>query len=300
MFDRRRISSYILIWLFFCVHGCMDVMSDVKPNSSIVPSTFNLKLKTLLDQPLTFQDDFEKGWNARDSRGSRAGQSPGAKPWRYSQMQSDIAGQTVRDPVNPANQVMQFKWQQNIEKKYDDNTMLKAHLYGEFGGSAYEEGVWSFKLYLPEKGAEPEPESTILIQWHGTPDSCESARRPPLALDHSNGKLTLTWLADTKSCTLPGSLGLRAQSIGLGSAPLNQWFNLVFHIRFDPRGQGFLRVWKDGESIINQKEMALGYQDELGAYLGFGIYQFTGKSRFSERVVLFDDIAHRRIASDEK
>ncbi len=242
--------------------------------------------------PPVWEYDFEKGWQATDGRGSLKNQSSQAKKWRYSQMQGDDSGRVVVDPEDPNNHVMQFIWYKSKGTEYDSNTQKKAHLYGFFGQTNKEEEIWSFRVYFPKQGMEKDNKSEIITQWHGFPDAFESARKPPLSLDNRKDQLTVTWLYDQRKFTPPWSRNWDSHHLSLGKTPKDQWIHFVFHIKWNPDGSGLLRVWQDGVLKINQPEIAIGFNDQVGAYLGFGIYKFENKSQHNQRRILFDDFKH--------
>lgn len=275
-----------------CLLFGLAVIACSPPAQSQSPSEPLLNLEDLTKHKPQFTADFQKGWQAEHQRGSRAGQNPEAFKWRFSQMQNNQSGQVIQDPQNPENKVMQFLWQNNAKAQYDSNTQKKAHLYGPFGKTPQEEELWSFDLYFPSEGMEKDSEPGILIQWHGKADACETDRRPPIALDNKNNQLTLTWLSDAQPCTPLGFSNWKTGSQSLGPTPKDRWVNLIFHIRFSPEGKGLIRVWKDKRLVIDQRNIYLGFNDAQGAYLGFGIYQFTQKSEHPERKIFFDNIQY--------
>ena len=234
--------------------------------------------------------DFEQGWNANYGKGGLKNKTAKIKSWRYAQMQSDEAGVTIVDPLNKHNHVMRFLWQKNKGVEFDSNTQKKAHLYGDFGKDNKQEEIWSFNIYFPSSGMEPDNKSEIVIQWHAHPDQYEVTRNPPLALDNRNDRLTLTWLYDQRNITPPGFDNWYKQTSDLGETTKDQWLNFVFHIKWDPDGGGILRVWRDKQLKVDQRNIAIGFNDRVGAYLGFGIYKFDNNSQYPQRSILFDDV----------
>ena len=234
--------------------------------------------------------DFEHGWNAEYGKGGLKNKSSKIKAWRYAQMQSNEAGATIVDPTNKHNHVMRFLWQKNKGKEFDVNTQKKAHLYGDFGKDNKQEEIWSFNIYFPSSDMMPDNKSEIVIQWHAHPDKYEATRNPPLALDNRNDRLTLTWLYDQRKVTPPGFDNWDRHTADLGETTKNQWVNFVFHIKWDPDGGGILRVWRDKQLKVNQQNIAIGFNDKVGAYLGFGIYKFENNSQHDERAILFDEV----------
>jgi len=249
-----------------------------------------INLEQVMNTEPIWAYDFEQGWNAEHGKGGLKNQSSAAKKWRYAQMQSNEAGQVIIDPASKRNHVMKFLWQKNKGKKFDDNTQKKAHLYGDFGKNNRQEEVWSFNIYFPSVGMTADKNSEIIIQWHAHPDQYEAARNPPLALDNRNDRLTLTWLYDQRTITPPNFKNWHHSTADLGETPKDQWVNFVFHIKWDPDGTGILRAWRNKQLKVSQQNIAIGFNDKVGPYLGFGIYKFENNSQHNQRTILFDDI----------
>jgi len=68
----------------------------------------------------------------------------------------------------------------------------------------------SLRVYFPKQGMEKDNKSEIITQWHGHPDTFESARKPPLSLDNRKDELTVTWLYDQRKFT---PLGLEVGTV---------------------------------------------------------------------------------------
>ena len=255
-----------------------------------IKASSQTEVPSIMATPPIWEDDFEQGWNARHSKGALNNRSDKAKKWRFSQMQNSKSGQVIPDPTNPDNAVMQFMWQKEGGRNYDSNTQKKAHLYGEFGKNNTQEEVWSFRVYFPSKGMEKDNKAEIIVQWHGHPDTFESDRQPPLALDNRNDQLTVTWLYDQRAWTFPGSSDRHSRHQPLGKTPKDQWVHFIFHIKWDPDGDGMLKVWQDGVLKIEQQPIPIGFNDRIGPYLGFGIYKFENTSQHEKRIILFDDV----------
>jgi hypothetical protein len=248
-------------------------------------------ISVLLASPPDFSYDFEAGWNATDGSGDLANANSAADPWRYAHMQRADAGQVVADPQDGSNKVMQFTWQEGAGTEYDSNTQKKAHLYGDFGATPHEEEVWSFDVFYPSSGMESDSEGEIIIQFHGVPDGCETYRNPPISLDNHNNEITLTWRYDPRECTPAGFTAWDARVVEFGATPKDQWVTYVFHIRYSPDGCGLLRVWQDGVLKVNETGIPIGFADQQGAYLGFGLYKWSNNSSLAtERRVLFDNV----------
>ncbi|MBI2548435.1 heparin lyase I family protein [Candidatus Woesearchaeota archaeon] len=264
--------------------------------NAAIDSASEPEINALRDYPVSWEYDFENGWNAEYTRCSWAQRSEGAKKWRFAQMQTERAGEVITDPMNRENHVMKFVWQKDEGKECDSNTQKKASLFGEFRNKTKNQEFWSFSVYFPSEGMEKDSEPEIIIQWHDVPDegcgypSCEYPRNPPLTLENKNDELLITWIYDARKYTPPGFKNWDRKSVSLGTTPKNTWITFEFHIRWDPFGNGLLEVWQDGVKVVEQRNIPLGFNDDLVPYIGIGIYQYTSDSDYQERIIYFDDI----------
>lgn len=240
----------------------------------------------------TFIYSFENGWNSKHGRGSLKNRDPKADPWRYSDMQSDIAGMVVTDPVRRNNGVMRFVWENGKGQSYNSNTRKKAHLYGYLSKSSRSKEAATFEIFFPSKGQENDSEEEIIIQWHAEPDKGESFRNPPVTLSVKNGVAFFSWIYDTRKITPRGFREWDRKSIALGAIPKDRWLTFDVYIQFDPWGQGQIEAWIDERKVIDEKGIAVGFNDEKGIYLGIGFYKYTNKSDHQKRVIYFDNIAY--------
>ena len=55
-------------------------------------------------------------------------------------------------------------------------------------------------------------------------------------------------------------------------------------------GCGAIELWRDGDKLVQEFNIPIGFNDDVGSYLGFGIDKFTKKSDHNERVVYFDNV----------
>ncbi|MCP4141975.1 MAG: hypothetical protein GY755_17145 [Chloroflexi bacterium] len=290
----NRITEIIAISiLMLLISACS--LSRGEATSQEAPDTRNcncqsLDITKIMLRPPDWEYDFENGWNAEYGKGDLSQRNTQALAWRYSQMQTSSAGEVMPDPKNANNSVMRFLWQRGKGQQYDTNTQKKAHLYGAFGEHNIQKEVWSLDLYFPSAEMPSDKEPEILIQWHGVPDNCELPRNPPIALANQQDRLSVTWRCDQKNCTPWGFKRWDAGWKDLGETPKDQWVNFVFAIQWDPFGCGVLEIWQDGNRILDEKEIPLGFNDTLGAYLGFGIYKYTLTSESQYRTIYFDNV----------
>lgn len=245
---------------------------------------------------LIWEDTFEAGgWRASKDSGSKGGTVAAAPEWAQSMNQGDYSAQAVKTvgetPVRDGQYAMRFEWRAENYKK-GSNVSKKASLFTRKDPTSQEERWWGFSMYLPSKGMEADSKSEILAQWHETPDKGEPFRNPPLSLSNSNDELSVGWYYDTRKLTpqLAAEQKFDRQSRKIGKAPKDRWVDMVWHIKWDPFGKGLLQVWMDGKLVVNEKDIAIGTNDDIGTYTGVGIYKYTGASDHAKRIIYFDEV----------
>lgn len=111
----------------------------------------------------------------------------------------------------------------------------------------------------------------ILGQWHGTADKGEMGLSPPFAIDYGNDTLTVkTAAVPEKVSTYWPTYTTRYSDPAF---PRGKWVNFVMRTRFDYSGKGEFQLWINGKEVANAKNIALGYNDDVGPYYQFGIYR---------------------------
>ncbi|MCF7707941.1 MAG: polysaccharide lyase [Verrucomicrobia bacterium] len=160
---------------------------------------------------------------------------------------------------------------------------------------------YAWSIYTGENMEPDVPE--ILGQWHASPDfdDGEDWRSPPMAVSlredkwHVSGHYAPQRVNDNDNRR-------RAFSETIGKVKKGAWTDWVFHIKWDYReaddgGTGYVQAWQqvdgDGyEKVIDYKG-PIGYNDERGVYLKWGIYKYpwnTGKCDQRTRVHYYDEV----------
>ncbi len=239
---------------------------------------------------LIWEDDFEAGgWRAKNNSGSRAGTVAGAPEWAQSMNQSDYSAKAVTSPVRAGKYAMRFEWQAKNYKK-GSNVSKKASLFTAKEPTCREEVWWGFSMYCPADGMQKDSKAEILVQWHSTPDKGEAWTNPPLTLSNKNDELSVSWIYDTRALTPDGWRDWDRKRTSLGPTPKDRWVDFVWHVKWDPWGKGLLEIWMDGKKVVNQHDISLGFNDQVGNYMGIGLYKYEGTSDHAARVVYFDAV----------
>lgn len=138
-----------------------------------------------------------------------------------------------------------------------------------------------FAVYLPGTAAweaenewvmDPSDGSEIILQIHHTPDPGQPYVNPPFGITagsdglwHAGGK----WDASTeRTKNYDGSWKADLAPIQLG-----KWTEFVLNFTIDPNGNGFIKIWVDGEQALSRTNGSFGYNDIAPHKIKFGIYK---------------------------
>lgn len=151
----------------------------------------------------------------------------------------------------------------------------------------YKTSRWyGFSVYLPEdRPPGDRGRNEVIAQWHASDDPWffePGGRGPPLALriQENRWRITYGWDADLRSRP-----GVKAYHLFWeGAAQLGEWTDWVFHVVWDPHGNGLLRIWKNG-NLLGEHQGPIGYNDLRGVYLKLGSYHPR-----ADQVVYLDEV----------
>lgn len=240
---------------------------------------------------LIWEDGFEAGgWRVTKGTGVSEGANEDCPIWYMSQMQGDYSGRVVDAPTRAGEHAMRFEWRR--ERAGESNTSKKAHLFAHHAPGPHVERWWGFSMYLPSDGMQADAKGEILVQWHGVPDFDlgEGYRNPIMTIGQRDGNLVTSFKYDERRVTPDGWRDWDSTTTQLGPTPLDRWIDFVFHVQWGPTGGGFVEVWMDGEQVVDEHDVKIGFNDEFGPYAGFGIYKWPGDSEHERRVIYFDEI----------
>lgn len=159
----------------------------------------------------------------------------------------------------------------------DRDTSTIAHRTEVAGPEAelHHEYWYGFSIFLPETYLQDKIWE-VVAQWHGQPDFDigEDWRLPVLSLRTERGiwRLFNTW--DKKRNTFVDGIPVYGETeiIELGAYETGVWTDWVIHVRWSYSPFGFLRVWKNGELVV-EKIGPNCYNDEKGPYFKMGLYK---------------------------
>jgi arylsulfatase A-like enzyme len=164
----------------------------------------------------------------------------------------------------------------------------------------FQQRWYAARVFIPKDWPdELGPGNDIVMQWHAIPGNWR-ATYPNMSLSVRNGEWHLRrsfGSAQTKPTR---------QSAQLGKVFKGRWTQWVFHVKWSPKDDGRIRVWKDGQPVFDQT--APNVYGTIGVeytpYLKFGIYHPSWKniagvsvaSKVKHRTVYITDI----VVGDER
>ena len=134
---------------------------------------------------------------------------------------------------------------------------------------------YGFSILLPED-YRPDRIWEIVAQWHAVPDfdAGENWRNPVMALSTTNGHWSWVSRWDAKRNTFAS--GKRqyggTRDFDLGPYRTGVWTDWVIHLKWSYGPDGFLKVWKDGQVVIDVAGPN-AFNDEHGPYFKMGLYK---------------------------
>ena len=155
--------------------------------------------------------------------------------------------------------------------------------------------VWySISTLIPEDFPQEPENSYVLIQWHDqkVPWNNPKGHSPPLAARYRDGRLDVT-LRHAFEGQKDGENGRELILYSHPNFPRGQWNDFVYQVKWsassDPDNTGFVRAWLGGMQIIDYTG-PVGYFDDLGIYVKFGIY---ARNDVTTPHTLYHDSYHR-------
>lgn len=213
----------------------------------------------------------------------------------------DDASSAVKAPPNPWNfsespdGTLRFEVREgdfydnpNAPAELDDAALGKNR--SEIGSLRKMQPGRSFTLsfdMLVEKGAPNQADWLVLAQMHQTDDVDAKGNfldhpvSPPVALQLRGEFLAVSGrtVADKITTADPPTMEFYRDSAPIAR---DTWINLRMEVVFDhePGGAGMLRVWRDGQMIVDYQG-PLGYNDDIGPYLQMGVYRAATTETFA-------------------
>ncbi len=165
---------------------------------------------------------------------------------------------------------------------------------GMFRNLDYGKEYWvGFAIYLADDYQMPGTKD-ILFQLHDVPDQHlgESYKNPNLTLaingltrDEARKHLVHQWVVsikgDDRELTPTGDKRYYPTRLAIPVAPaaedVGRWVTWVFNFKVTWKPDGFVKVWKDGELVLEKYDIRTAFNDVTGPYLNIGSYKPSWK-----------------------
>ena len=146
---------------------------------------------------------------------------------------------------------------------------------------------FGFSTFVPNEWSDP---TSWHVAWqiHSYPDfnKGENWRSPPLALYLSKpNRWTVTVRSSAREVNSNNTATYDCYDFPLTKG---QWTDLVFHVNFTYENSGFLKVYQNGQVVVDHKGPTY-YNDENDGYMKMGIYR-DGRSAANVRVLNHDEM----------
>jgi len=166
---------------------------------------------------------------------------------------------------------------------YDNGTTYRSESMNSSFKVAPKTSYWyGARIMLPSDYSS-DSKHEYVMQWHASADKdslgnpLEPNRSPPLALETENGewKIVYRWEPNhiTTNVNQVNNINKIETSLGSYMPDLMKWIDWKFYVGWDYDGQGFLYVWKDTSLVLQLQNIPIGYNDDEGTYVKFGVYK---------------------------
>lgn len=189
-----------------------------------------------------------------------------------------------------------------FEVAADDETItggLRSEVSELFYKAPYDTDMWyRFSTYIPDDWPDSDARC-VIAQWHAWPDLLrgEAWRSPVIAVEYRSESFLIRICHNDERVQHDNARTSNNKTILYNSDARSQkgvWHDFVVHAVFSPAGDGTLRVWIDGEPVVEYLG-ALGYNDRRGPWFKMGIYRDPTPEPF---VLYHDDYRRGRTAAD--
>lgn len=208
-----------------------------------------------LTPPLIFSSDFE--FSALEH----------GKGWNLSGNPPTITREVAREGKQAMKTVLNRK---TSKVSYRTEVSANGHVTIKPG----EEYWYGFSVYLPPSYV-PDSIWEIVAQWHGSPDEdlgeADANLNPPLSLHTKGGEWMISTIWDSRPVTNKANYE-GTKNYYLGRYETGKWTDWVFHVKWSPKSDGLLQVWKDGVLVVDKKG-PIGFNDKVGPYFKMGLYK---------------------------
>ena len=134
--------------------------------------------------------------------------------------------------------------------------------------------------FVPDREGRDE----IFFQFHGSPDKdsegdyIEDWRNPPFSIRIHESNWEFSIIADSKKITpprnTPGRYTYSKRIVVPMGNDIGKWTDFIINIKFNYNGNGFTKIWKDEELVVNLTGPNT-FNDDRGPYPAMGLYKWS-------------------------
>lgn len=156
---------------------------------------------------------------------------------------------------------------------------------------------WSFSNYLPaEFGRDSVHE--ILAQWHYRATNSNVSASPPLSLQIYKGDWIVELRYDSVDINIDRGANIKLVRFNLGPWQRGVWNDWVFNYGYSPDNDGYLKIWKNGQLLIDYKGKSY-YRGSYDPFFKVGMYRWVWgstwpaqleQSVYTSRVYYLDNV----------
>ncbi|MFC1481890.1 polysaccharide lyase [Candidatus Neomarinimicrobiota bacterium] len=216
----------------------------------------------------------------------------------------EIVSNPTRAGAGSIKQTVQYMWneEQNSNRCEVQGYRQKSPRLGQHKGyyQRFDETWIGFSIYFPSSSWVPDNKSKeVVFQLHGSADSGEPSKSPPLSLKVDLGSTECYWQVRwdenlVSNSAQPSGPGAGVVELWQGPIEMDNWTDWVVHgiWDYDDDGIGFMEIWRNGKKVAARNGPNI-YNDELGMRGPiFGIYKWDwrkGPSDVTERIIYHDE-----------
>ncbi len=207
----------------------------------------------------------------------------------HSELRTPTAGLITNDMHRVGKQAMRFSWKPS---QYDGtNPTLHSELLTDALPIGETERWYGYSSYMPSSAMADDDQIAIVSQWHGVPDAGGQHTVPPMCIELKSNRMSLYYAASKVPIAKAMQSPTSTKRIDLGVATYDRWVDYVVHVKWDPTGTtGQLQIWQDGVLKVDEQGISIGYPEQHKPYWKCGLYCWTGKSKYTERAIYYDEV----------
>ena len=144
-------------------------------------------------------------------------------------------------------------------------------------------GTWdvSFAMQV-ERGARNTAAWMTIVQLQSNFDPGEAGHSPPFAIEMKGERMRIASRWSTPLISTAADTHYTMHYNDPADIRRGHWYRMRIRVRFDPHGQGMLKVWRDRQPIVDYRG-PIGFNDLRGPYFKEGVYRAPAAEPFAVR-----------------